>query len=69
MRSVTPSDIIRRRRARARQANARGARLTRVLAAGALLLALAVVFAPAAARLRALRWMPLVIRTGIRGCS
>ena len=48
MRSVTPSDIIRRRRARARQANARGARLTRVLAAGALLLALAVVFAPAA---------------------
>ena len=47
MRNVTPSDIV-RRRARARQANARAPRLTRALAVAALLLALAAVFAPAA---------------------
>ena len=49
MRSVTPSDIVRRRRARTRQADGRGPRLVRGLAVGALLLALAAVFAPAAA--------------------
>ena len=49
MRSVTPSDIVRRRRARARQANGRALRLARALAVGALLLALAAIFAPVAA--------------------
>ena len=49
MRSVTPSDIVRRRRARARQANGRAPRLARALAVGALLLALAAIFAPVAA--------------------
>jgi len=42
-------DIVRRRRQRARRANARGPRLTRALVVAALLAALAVVFAPVAA--------------------
>ena len=42
-------DLVRRRRERARQANGRAPRLARALAAGALLLALAAVFVPAAA--------------------
>lgn len=42
-------DIVRRRRARARQANARGPRLARALVVAALLAALAAVFAPVAA--------------------
>ncbi len=49
MRSVSPSDIVRRRRARARQTHGRAPRLARALAVAALLLALAAVFAPAAA--------------------
>jgi penicillin-binding protein 1A len=49
MRSLTPSDIVRRRRERARQAHGRALRLARALAVAALLLALAAVFAPAAA--------------------
>jgi len=42
-------DIVRRRRQRARRANARGPRLTRALVVATLLAALAAVFAPAAA--------------------
>ena len=45
-------DIVRQRRERARQANGRAPPLTRALAAGALLLALAAAFVPAAALAR-----------------
>jgi membrane peptidoglycan carboxypeptidase len=49
MRTMTPSDIVRRRRARARQGDGRGPRLAHALAVAALLLALAAIFAPVVA--------------------